>query len=1151
DLSILKHQNSSGASIVRDCAAHILTKFAKLKSPRLKSINKSYMRECPWQHCGDKIPDDDFLAHTDRHLAEDIAASELAAVESQASSEPSPHLGKRKQQDRDATLNGNNSKREALTAKEQVLAGNLDYSLPSFVPPKKSIIGQLQGLLKCIESGCRKNGSGYKAYLCNPTVEHYANGMYDLTWGCGYRNTQMLFSSLFQMDEYSTAFLPSITTKLSKINQTLEAKEMVSVRTIQSLIELAWEDGFDVDGATQLKYKLRGTKKWIGASVPPKRAHGLRPIYDYCSKAPPPLTMADDDNDSIRIPKRPRFFSGRIFAGRSASQPERPRPAEDEVVETDIVASQPRQSEQAIRIGHWELAQQAINSIVFKRLQQSRLNLQWGDPSLILRFFCPNSSSSDEAVESLLQLARNHLLVSADRAAAALGLVECTPQNNHQFIDEVCFYMRDYEFSKSGIEMLLENWEEDEFDPPFVTELRQVFQESERNPDTASAKYSIRYVGMAGNNSTPLDRFEEDLRRGGILGQVHSTIVALNLDPTIRVFAWQHRVSPMCSALVDHIEQALIAFFGHQRLINVQKGGYYGSWSPSSKQAKMFQSLKTSFFDRLFNNQTPAGNALKDELDDLGLPFKQYIKNHVGKAVIVSFAPSDWVEDPTGNGPPPGFFSIAIFAIHLGYDKYGPQHDELRDIMFKVLVLVVFLGDVALNLATKGLNRDEIVQKINEDFLCRRHLTGKYYTIIQAIEEAKDKYLRAVEAHESSRGIARDESFVVSEEARELRRNKLNSRLQLCEQAVGHPGSEERMSQVARLWNMNIPDMRLHLGQNCTKARFGAWASNVNEGKFYLAVSIGLCNTEESNWKRIMNSVPRPEGVVGDDWKNDPIHRERALKIVSDRLKAGLRPDHFSSENQRRRRLNRWKSLNYVRDVENIPCTVSLTSPLYIRWAEPLPNGRANNHTMRIIIPAPALRIIPSSAQGISVKPRFDLDGIRITHDGQVMRMADGTAILYSPKSMLVMPQGASLYKMWKDRITANYPVEGRSVIENLEQGPTSLHELPAFFSGGIFQISKNAEDFRRHVEYLVKNGFGRSTPLFLVYVAIQDDPLIANGGWFHSGLPTSPIPEKLRKNKANMPLITARNTDVTRDIQSIWSVFDRLYLHCVSSRIS
>eukprot|EP00158_Paraphelidium_tribonemae_P001929 Partr_v1_DN24966_c0_g1_i2_m45362 putative Zinc finger with UFM1-specific peptidase domain len=83
--------------------------------------------------------------------------------------------------------------------------------------------------------------------LARPTTRHFGIGREDRGWGCGYRNIQMLLSSLVYPSSYSLA-IPS------------------TIHDIQGAIESAWARGFDPMGAGHFSGRLRGTKAWLGAT---------------------------------------------------------------------------------------------------------------------------------------------------------------------------------------------------------------------------------------------------------------------------------------------------------------------------------------------------------------------------------------------------------------------------------------------------------------------------------------------------------------------------------------------------------------------------------------------------------------------------------------------------------------------------------------------------------------------------------------------------------------------------------------------------------------------------------------------------------------------------------------------------------------------
>ncbi|KAF5890264.1 zinc finger with UFM1-specific peptidase domain protein-like isoform X1 [Clarias magur] len=89
-----------------------------------------------------------------------------------------------------------------------------------------------------------------RVWLC-AEVEHFSSSDGDRGWGCGYRNFQMLLSSLQRLEPYTSLHtLP----------------DAPSIPRVQALIEAAWAEGIDPQGAAQFNRKLKGTRAWIGAT---------------------------------------------------------------------------------------------------------------------------------------------------------------------------------------------------------------------------------------------------------------------------------------------------------------------------------------------------------------------------------------------------------------------------------------------------------------------------------------------------------------------------------------------------------------------------------------------------------------------------------------------------------------------------------------------------------------------------------------------------------------------------------------------------------------------------------------------------------------------------------------------------------------------
>ncbi|KAL1494489.1 hypothetical protein ABEB36_010081 [Hypothenemus hampei] len=98
-----------------------------------------------------------------------------------------------------------------------------------------------------------------RTLLCT-CIDHYASSYGDRGWGCGYRNIQMIISSLLTHTGYNE--------RLYNLWQKEKPprSSVPSISCLQRLIEQAWAQGFDIQGSEQLGCRLVNTRKWIGAT---------------------------------------------------------------------------------------------------------------------------------------------------------------------------------------------------------------------------------------------------------------------------------------------------------------------------------------------------------------------------------------------------------------------------------------------------------------------------------------------------------------------------------------------------------------------------------------------------------------------------------------------------------------------------------------------------------------------------------------------------------------------------------------------------------------------------------------------------------------------------------------------------------------------
>ncbi|XP_022176274.1 zinc finger with UFM1-specific peptidase domain protein-like isoform X2 [Myzus persicae] len=98
-------------------------------------------------------------------------------------------------------------------------------------------------------------------HLASPT-DHYRSTYGDKGWGCGYRNMQMLMSSMLLQMDYNE--------HISRVWEVekgpLPRAWMPSISRLQQHLEKSWSMGIDEPGREQLGGTVYNTKKWIGAT---------------------------------------------------------------------------------------------------------------------------------------------------------------------------------------------------------------------------------------------------------------------------------------------------------------------------------------------------------------------------------------------------------------------------------------------------------------------------------------------------------------------------------------------------------------------------------------------------------------------------------------------------------------------------------------------------------------------------------------------------------------------------------------------------------------------------------------------------------------------------------------------------------------------
>ncbi|KAK5892855.1 hypothetical protein CesoFtcFv8_013204 [Champsocephalus esox] len=108
-----------------------------------------------------------------------------------------------------------------------------------------------QGVLRALSEYYQTEARDCVHVWLSADTDHFCSSAGDTGWGCGYRNIQMLLSSLHTIDAYAPL---------------LQEKAVPSIPRVQSMIEEAWKEGLDPHGASHFSQRLQGTRAWIGAT---------------------------------------------------------------------------------------------------------------------------------------------------------------------------------------------------------------------------------------------------------------------------------------------------------------------------------------------------------------------------------------------------------------------------------------------------------------------------------------------------------------------------------------------------------------------------------------------------------------------------------------------------------------------------------------------------------------------------------------------------------------------------------------------------------------------------------------------------------------------------------------------------------------------
>jgi len=171
-----------------------------------------------------------------------------------------------------AEISSAQSKTSSIAGQKQESGGRAVFS---FMREPESSSSQLTGLFplikNCYHEQVRTGRSSFKGLswrLCSPLTHISQRKSLGADWSCGYRNIQMLCSSLLQLEEYQRVLFDGTTRNGCPPN----------IKALQGWLERAWKMGFDTAGAEHFNGQIVGESSWIGATecVALLRSFGVR-----------------------------------------------------------------------------------------------------------------------------------------------------------------------------------------------------------------------------------------------------------------------------------------------------------------------------------------------------------------------------------------------------------------------------------------------------------------------------------------------------------------------------------------------------------------------------------------------------------------------------------------------------------------------------------------------------------------------------------------------------------------------------------------------------------------------------------------------------------------------------------------------------------
>ncbi|KAG2221082.1 hypothetical protein INT45_009740 [Circinella minor] len=354
-------------------------------------------------------------------------------------------------------------------------------------------------------------------------------------------------------------------------------------------------------------------------------------------------------------------------------------------------------------------------------------------------------------------------------------------------------------------------------------------------------------------------------------------------------------------------------------------------------------------------------------MDLVGIPCLRYILDE------------SWVNDSTNGGTPPeNNLTIVVPHVHPGFERYGAYSAVLNYLLDLTWTITLIIGEIAIKYAkqTNQQSRGRLIHKIwNACNPESDNLDVRLAQAYGALSDIKDKLkIYRENKRKQNPPVVRRSADDTLHEASILRMGRYGT-------AQSKPNSDKRLDQVNKLWKINYPALHIHISR-FSKDEWYNWATNLNENDYFFASAMRHVGMQKHHPLRNALNIFRPadqydSGIDIDDddsWLYDEDLVSEAAEKWGKSMKRHLPDDHFSSENQRRRRQKALldkdaEEYSFTERVENRLVYVPATSPAIFRWND-------NGSEKRLELKFPKYIVPQLNKENRMFRIRFLDDGI-------------------------------------------------------------------------------------------------------------------------------------------------------------------------------